>query len=69
MASPSLDSFRNLVKNMKKMMRGNPALLEFVADLHIARRRLRQFAKAIGVGHFRAYARPSPDESTRWLPV
>jgi hypothetical protein len=68
MASPSLDSFRNLVKNMKKM-RGNPALLEFVADLHIARRRLRQFAKAIGVGHFRAYARPSPDESTRLLPV
>jgi len=43
-----------------KKMRGNPVLLEFVADLYIARRRLRQLANAIDVGHFRAHTRLSP---------
>jgi hypothetical protein len=48
MASPSLDGFKKFM-NMKKL-KGNPVLLEFVADLHIARRYLRQLVKTIGVG-------------------
>ena len=43
MASPSLCS-------LMKKMRGNAVLLDFVADLHIARRYLRQLAKTIGIG-------------------
>lgn len=56
MASPSLGSISNLMKKI----RGNPVVLEFVADLYTARRRLRQLANAIGVRHFRAHTRPSP---------
>jgi hypothetical protein len=53
---PSLGSFSNFMKKM----RGNPVVLEFVADLYIARRRLSQLANAIGVRHFRAHTRASP---------